>query len=218
MDRIDLRRVDDRLKIARRVFAYPEERHQRRHGPSGYKTYESYREWLRDEFSYRCVFSLIREQWIGRKANFDIDHLESQSLREDLVCNYDNLLYLAHRTNLVRGNRPLPDPCKVALGKCLAVDPDTGEIRALNDVGGRIISVLKLDSLDATEDRLKWLRILRCVAQNDEALFRQLIGYPTDNLRDLSKTKVQVDENSRPNGIAESAFERKRLGTLPDWY
>ncbi len=195
MDRLDLHRVEDRLEIARRVFAYPGEPHRRRHGPFGYTSYESYRDWLRDEFSYRCVFSLLREQWLGRKAHFDIDHLEPQSSRQDLVCEYDNLLYVTHRVNLVRGKRPLPDPGKVALGKCLAVDPDTGDIRALNDVGGRIISILKLDSPDATTDRLKWLRILRCAAQNDEELFRQLIGYPTD-LTDLSKTKVEG--NSRP--------------------
>lgn len=219
MDRIDLRRIADRLEIARRIFAYPEEPHQRRHGPFGYATYGSYREWLRDEFSYRCVFSLVREQWIGRKAHFDIDHFEPQSSREDLVCDYDNLLYLAHRMNLVRGKRPLPDPCKVALGKCLAIDPVTGEIRALDDIGigSKIISVLKLDSPDATEDRRKWLQVIRCFAQNDEALFRRWIGYPTD-LCDLSKKQVDSDHNSRPLGIAESAFERKRTGTLPEWY
>ena len=215
MDRIDLRRVANRLEIARRIFAYPEEPHRRRHGPSGYATYKYYREWLRDEFSYRCVFSLVREQWIGRKAHFDIDHLEPQSSREDLVCDYDNLLYLAHRMNLVRGKRPLPDPCKVALGKCLAVDPVTGEIRALEDVGSKIISVLKLDSPDATEDRLKWLQVIRCFAQNDEAQFRRWIGYPTD-LCDLSKARVE--NNSRPSGIVESTFERERAGTLPEWY
>ena len=217
MDRIDLSRVADRMKIARHIFAYPEEPHRRRHGPSGYATYESYREWLRDEFSYRCVFSLVREQWIGRKAHFDIDHLEPQSTRKDLVCDYDNLLYLAHRMTLVRGKRPLPDPCKVALGKCLAVDSETGEIRALDDIGigSKIISVLKLDSPDATEDRLKWLQVIRCFAQNDEALFRQWIGYPKD-LYDLSKK--EVDHNSRPHGIAESEFERHRAGVLSEWY
>ena len=215
MDRIDLRRVADRLKIARRIFAYPKEQHRRRHGPTGYTIPETYREWLRDDFSYRCVYSLIREQWISRKANFDIDHLESRSSRSDLVCDYNNLLYVTHRVNLVHGKRPLPDPCKVALGKCLEVDPETGEIRALNDVGGRIISILKLDSDDATADRLMWLRILRCAAQGDEGLFRRLIGYPSD-LYDLSK--AQEENNSRPSGIAESAFECDQAGTLPEWY
>ncbi len=215
MDRIDLSRIEDRLKVALLVFAYPEEPHQRRHGPSGYTSYESYRDWLRDDFSYRCVFSLIRETWLGRKAQFDIDHLEPQSSRPDLVSEYDNLLYLTHRVNLVRGKRPLPDPCKVALGKCLKVDADTGEIQALNDVGGKIIRVLKLDNPDATEHRRMWLRILRCVAQTDEQEFRRLIGYPTD-LPDLSKTRAEG--NSLPNGIAESAFERRCAKTLPEWY
>lgn len=215
MDRIDLRRVADRLKIARLIFTYPAEPHRRRHGPTGYSTYEPYREWLRDEFSYRCVYSLIREQWISRKAYFDIGHLKSQSERPDLVCDYNNLLYVTHQVNLVLGNRRLPDPCKVALGKCLEVDPQTGEIKALNMDGRKIIRILKLDSEDAIADRLKWLTILRCVAQCDEQQFRKLIGYPTVQY-DLSKAKVE--NNSRPDGIAESTFERQRAGTLPEWY
>ena len=215
MDRIDLGRVADRLKIARRIFAYPDEPHRRRHGPTGYTTYESYREWLRDDYSYRCVFSLVREQWFSRKSNFEIDHLEPQSSRPDLACDYENLLYLTRQMNQVRNKRPLPDPCKIALGKCLAVDPKTGEIRALNPIGNKILNVLKLDNPDATAFRLMWLRIFQCVAQTDEAQFRQLIGYPKD-LRDLSKSKP--DGNSRPNGIAESAFSRLRAGTLPDWH
>ena len=173
MDRIDLSRVEERLKVARRIFLYPDEPPLRRHGPSGYKTYESYREWLRDEFSFRCVYTLVREAWIGRKAHFEIDHFAPQSEREDLTCEYDNLLYLTHRANLVRGKRSLPDPCYVALG--LMVDPDTGEISASNEFGSRVISILKLDSHDATQDRLKWLRILRSVAQTDEEEFRRLL-------------------------------------------
>ncbi len=36
-------------------FSYPNRPHVRRHGPRGYANYESYRPWLRDEFSFRCV-------------------------------------------------------------------------------------------------------------------------------------------------------------------
>ncbi len=115
----DLSLAEDRLKVVEFAFAYPMARHRRKHGPAGYKGYESYRDWLRDEFSYRCVFSLIRETWTGRTAYFDIDHLRPQSADMTLICDYDNLLYLTHRTNLRKGKLPLPNPGKIALGKCL---------------------------------------------------------------------------------------------------
>ncbi len=215
MDRIDLDSETDRLEIARRIFAYPTETHQRRHGPQGYTSYESYREWLRDEFAFRCVFTLIREEWISRKANFDIDHFEPQASSTDLRCDYDNLLYVTHRTNLVRGRRALPDPGKVAIGDCISVDPESGEIRTLNEIGAKLVRVLKLDSVDATAERLKWLKILRSLAISDAKQFRMRIGYPTE-LRDLSKKRVEG--NSRPNGISDSAYARRNSGTLPDWY
>lgn len=44
-------------------FDYPELAHQRRHGPQGYAGYHSDRPWLRDEFEFRGVYCLIREQW-----------------------------------------------------------------------------------------------------------------------------------------------------------
>ena len=44
-------------------FNYPETPHTRRHGPQGYAGYDSFRPWLRDEFSFCCVYCLVREQW-----------------------------------------------------------------------------------------------------------------------------------------------------------
>jgi hypothetical protein len=220
MEGIDLTRIADRLAVAERVFSYPMGPHRRKHGPCGYRDYESYRDWLRDEFSYRCVFSLAREQWEGRTASFDIDHFEPRATRPDLTCDYDNLLYLAHRVNLVRGKRSLPDPCHVALGRCLHVEPAgerMGEIRALQAPGERIIRVLGLDSEDATAYRRKWLRILRAVAATDERLFRELVGYPQD-LPDLAPGRRRPKENNRPGGLAESAYQLRQAGRLPDWY
>lgn len=220
MDRFDLTSADDRLAVAEQVFSYPTEQHRRKHGPTGYKQYESYRDWLRDEFSFRCVYSLVREQWISRPGNFDIDHFAPQVERPDLICEYDNLLYLAHTINLIRNKRPLPDPCKIALGKCLRVHATgkrIGEIEALNEMGERIIAVLRLDSEDATGFRRRILSMLRSLAINDEASFRDWVGYP-DYLPNLSETNRRNSGNTRPDGIHGSAFEEREKGRLPDWY
>lgn len=200
-----------------RVFVYPDEPHQRRHGPAGYTDYESYRDWLRDEFSYRCVFSLLRETW--PQTRFHIDHLIPQKERTDLVCDYDNLILLEGRLNLVKGKRRLPDPCKVGLGHHLVVCTSgerAGCIEARNGskIGERIIRVLRLDSEDATQIRRDWIGILQSVARTDEPRFRKFIGYPK-KLPDLRACRV---ENTREAGLNQSAKHLFNNGNLPDWY
>lgn len=217
METFDLTIERDRLALVERVFVYPDEPHQRRHGPVGYTDYESYREWLRDEFSYRCVFSLLRESW--PQIRFHIDHLISQKERPDLICDYDNLILLEGRLNLVKGKRRLPDPCKVALGKHLVVytnGEQMGCIKALDgsEVGEWIIRVLRLDSDDATQTRRKWIGVLRSVAQTDEQLFREFVGYPK-NLPNLCKSRIK---NTRETGLHQSARQLLDNGKLPDWY
>src|SRR5258708_6259440 len=44
-------------------FQYPAAPHVRRHGPQGYADAASFRPWLRDEFTFRCVYCLQREVW-----------------------------------------------------------------------------------------------------------------------------------------------------------
>ena len=75
-------------------FAYPLAPHVRKHGPRGYHGYESYREWLRDEFNFRCVLCLFREQWPGAQA-FEIDHLLPRAKYPEKEYDYNNLLYLS---------------------------------------------------------------------------------------------------------------------------
>jgi hypothetical protein len=58
------------------IFDYPNRLSHRRHAPSGYAKYESYRPWLRDEFIFRCVYCLKREQWGHVTSEFDIDHFQ----------------------------------------------------------------------------------------------------------------------------------------------
>ena len=90
---------------------------------------------------------------MSAQTRFHIDHLISQKERPDLVCDYDNLILLEGRLNLVKGKRRLPDPCKVALGKHLVVctkGERTGYIEARDnsEIGEWIIRVLRLDNED----------------------------------------------------------------------
>jgi hypothetical protein len=217
MESFDLTRESDRLALVQRVFVYPSEPHIRKHGPAGYIDYESYRDWLRDEFSYRCVFSLFREAW--PQTRFHIDHLISQKDRPDLVCDYDNLILLEGRLNLVKGKRRLPNPCEVSLGESLLVHTNGEkmgciEARNGNKLGELIIRVLRLDSEDATNTRRLWLELLRATAQVNEGLFRELIGYP----RKLPNLRAAKVDNKRESGLSQSAKDLADSGRLPEWY
>jgi len=66
-------------------FAYPTVPHQRRRGPSGYKNYQDFKPWLRDEFTFRCVYCLEREMWYpSRAAAFSVEHIEPRSADDSL--------------------------------------------------------------------------------------------------------------------------------------
>jgi hypothetical protein len=57
-------------------FAYPVTAHERRHSPAGYVDYQNYKPWLRDEFTFRCVYCLERERWYpSGAAAFSVDHV-----------------------------------------------------------------------------------------------------------------------------------------------
>src|SRR4051812_13664188 len=53
-------------------FEYPAGVHVRRHGPSGWTEYQRYRSWLRDEFCFRCVYCLLREQWLDMRRGLQV--------------------------------------------------------------------------------------------------------------------------------------------------
>jgi hypothetical protein len=48
------------------AFVYPTTPYSRRHGPLGYTDYKVFKPWLRDEFSFYCVFCLVRERLVPK--------------------------------------------------------------------------------------------------------------------------------------------------------
>src|SRR5438309_7682660 len=61
----------------------------RRHGPQGYLDYKHYKPWLRDDFSFRCVYCLCRETWLpDGEACFGSDHVLPQSRTTEEPSNY----------------------------------------------------------------------------------------------------------------------------------
>jgi hypothetical protein len=197
-------------------YAYPAMPHQRRHGPSGWNDYHRYRPWLRDEFSFRCVYCLERELWRDMRVAMHIDHFEPQSLHAELGCVYTNLLYLCPNCNSLKRARALPDPCVTALGKCLRVHKD-GRIEAINADGSSIIEVLALDQPTATRRRRMIIGVILSSAASDWKTFVEWMGYPPD-LPNLSEPRNTPPSNSKPEGVAVSHYEKRLRGELPEIY
>jgi hypothetical protein len=202
------------------VFAYPEVPHGRRHGPQGYVDDEHYKPWLRDEFTFRCVYCRCREVWFpDGDRNFSVEHARPTSLSSEGLTAYDTLLYACCQCNAARGAALLPlDPCG-SLHEHLEVSGD-GTIRGLTPAGEDLIRISRLDRPNLTAFRrllLDTLALLRRKRDQEAGdLLRRYLGYPA-NLPNLAALRPP-DGNTRQEGIANCGFERRRRGELADVY
>jgi len=196
-------------------FDYPAEPHKRRHGPLGYADYASYRPWLRDEFLFRCVYCLLREQWGLIRGVFALDHFHPVAIHPEKVTDYDNLLYACVRCNLLKGSQVVPDPTQVLLAASVHVREDGG-IEADSVEAERLIRILRLNDPEFREYRLLWMQILRLAALRDHDLHQRLLAYPAD-LPDLAAL-APPEGNTRPGGVAESCHARRQREALPTTY
>ena len=195
-------------------FRYPMKPHVRRHGPQGYPRYDRYREWLRDEFDFRCVYCLRRESWTQLKAEFDLDHLLPRALRPDLETSYDNLVYSCHTCNLAKGAHLVPDPHVHIYGKCVRVNAD-GTVSPLNEEGEILIGELDLDAASKVRWRQLYLDAVRLARQSgDITMLHSLLGLPVE-LPNLAGKKPPTG-NSRPGGLHMSWYARQARGEVPD--
>ena len=197
------------------MFDYPDPRSHRRHGPAGYARYQSYRPWLRDEFTFRCVYCLKREQWGQVTGEFDIDHFRPQTCRPDLAADYPNLVYSCRRCNGVKLDQEVADPFLVMTGTRIAAMPD-GTVRGTDAAATRLILQLDLNSPRLVQWRIMWMRIAALSRKRDRRLLRRLIGFPED-LPDLRRLRPPAG-NTRPVGITESWAALAKQGKLPDHY
>lgn len=203
----------EKTKVAPFPFTYPP-KHTRQHGPTGYKDYGSFRDWLRDEFTFRCVYCLRREQWGLVTRTFDIDHFTPQSRDSSATLVYENLLYVCGACNSLKSADLVPDPTAISFRDSVSVAED-GTIRALNDAGRLLIEILRLDNEDYTRFRNLIIRTLRTLAANDPETFLLWMSYPLE-LPDLSK--LRPPENSKPDGVHDCYFARRSRGELEATY
>jgi hypothetical protein len=198
-------------------FGYAAVPHQRKHGPQGYTNYQEYKDWLRDEFVFRCVYCLEREMWYpSRAAAFSVDHVVPQVEDDTLLCQYGNLVYACLWCNSAKQDVKLIDPTATAFGQHIRVEAD-GTITALTVEGQDLIDLLHLDKHPAVAVRAEYLRLLRLKEQHpsDPEIHRHFIEafrYP-DDLPNLT-TLRPPGGNAREAGRKSCYFELQRTNQL----
>jgi hypothetical protein len=195
-------------------FEYPAARRARIHGPRWYNEYESYRSWLRDEFVFRCVYCLCREQWGRVTGEYDLDHFVAQKTDPARKAEYDNLGYACRRCNLTKAGESVPNAMGMT-AKHLRVQHD-GTLRAYSTEAETFLFKLDLNAPRMVAWRLLWIRMVDLAGEHDATLFQQLMGYP-DGLPNLARLRPPGG-NSRPAGIAASHFARRARRELPATY
>ena len=196
------------------IFDYPDPRSGRNHGPAGYSSYESFRPWLRDEFTFRCAYCLKRETWGQVTGEFELDHFEPQSLVPDRELDYFNLVYTCRRCNAVKRDRTVEDPLVVLSSDSVTVLPD-GILRSDLPETNRLIRQLDLNSPRLVKWRVMWMRIVDLAKERNAELYHQLTTFP-DDLPDIAK--LRPPRNSQPEGIELSWYAKRDRGQLPQSY
>lgn len=194
-------------------FEYPSAPHVHRHGPHGYTDYARFLPWLRDEFSFRCVYCLTRERWGLVLGSFHMDHFLAVAHQPGLLLDYDNLRYACVSCNLAKGHRKIPDPLIELTSAKVQVASD-GTIHSDYPSAARLIELLGLDGSDYVRFRKLIIDTVE-LAQQKPDVYQQWMRYP-DKLPHLRRRKPP--HNVRPTGVEQSAYARRERGELPPTY
>lgn len=208
-------------------FTYPNLPHARKHGPKGYLRYTSYKDWLRDEFSFRCVYCLFRERnYPNGQAAFGVDHQVAKSAWMPWALVYENLVYACNLCNSAKGIQPVLDPCFQAFSNHLRVLMD-GTLIGLSVDGNDLIDLLHLNRPNLIEKRLGLIIIEQMVQRASSSnltlaeqaqinALKNELRYPLD-LPDLGSL-MPPRGNIRSAGVLNCFFALRAQGLLPDTY
>jgi hypothetical protein len=203
-------------------FAYPTTHHLRRHGPKGYQDYGDYKPFLRDEFTFRCVYCLERELWHPNwDGSFSADHFIPKAVAPDRETDYENLVYACVRCNSYKNTNLISlDPTQVAFSTHFTVSED-GHIAGLSEPAKDLIDLLDLDHDPALSVRRRILQVLTLKQKypDDPVMHELFLGYFAfpQELPDLSRRNPPRG-NSKPHGVKTSYYEQRRQKTLSETY
>lgn len=202
----------DKQEVAEWIFDYSIEPLIRKHGPKGYSDPASYKPWLRDEFTFRCIYCLIREVWRSDgQDSFSVEHLKSRDGSPELTGVYQNLGYACLACNSRKQNLPLPfDPCAEPLGRHITMKPN-GELEAATENGKRLIELCRLNRKRLVEFRQRMISLVQVLEMSDDVKAAESLRTLTDLPSDLPNLSVlrPPGGNDNPDGIKQSYFAKK---------
>jgi hypothetical protein len=207
-----------------RPFRYPTSIHSRRHGPAGYRNYESFKDWLRDEFHFRCVYCLFRERWYPNGSmGFSVDHVIPRSVDRggSSERDYANLVYACNRCNSNRVVAHVLNPTQCSLGEHLEVRHEDGSVLGRTDEGWRSIRILQLNDPVLCDHRRRILALLDLKRESPDNpaihnLFVRVFGYP-DDLPDLRRLRPPFG-NTKPGSEESCYYALRERGELEEAY
>lgn len=203
-------------------FAYATAKHERKHHPSGYASHAGFKPWLRDEFSFRCVYCLEREMWYPNRADsFDVEHVLPKSDKlphVHLTLDYMNLVYACSRCNGAKGTQLFIDPTATAFGDHIALGNE-GQLVAKTKDGERLIEKLHLNESPAIVNRRLILNIIQAMVEHPtnqpiREIFLSKFAFP-EILPDLKGCRVP---NSKSPSEDSCYHELRQRHDLPDFY
>ncbi len=203
------------------IFCHHSSAIARRHAPAGYSDYTSFKDWLRDDFEFRCVYCLDRERFAPDGSHrFAVEHVVPKSAAPQRGTDYSNLLYSCNRCNIQKGVETIADPTVTAFGGLLRFK-ETGEYESLDSEGIRLIRGLDLNHPHRVMARKRITAICKMVCKPDADLelvevAKSYLKYP-DDLPDLGQKRPQGG-NGCPGSHEQCHYARRERGELPEWY
>ena len=190
------------------------------HGPR-YCGYSRYRDWIRDEFCFRCSVCWRREIWLGGDSFFELDHWDPVSVSPGRVNDYENMVYMCGSCNRLKGDGTPPlDPRSDEVEKHLTVDVLTGKVCATTESGDDYIKFFDLNDGQLVKFRLEKVRgILLALDAGDQFTLESILGFPV-NLPCLKGKKPRRNTRRDSHRTAFRFIQSK--GMLPalficDW-
>jgi hypothetical protein len=205
-------------------FDYPVSARTRRHGPAGYEDHGSFKDWLRDEFTFHRVYCLFRERWYpSGYRSFSVEHVIPRSADKDgpTELDYQNLVYACTRCNAFRVVENVLNPIQTALNNHMEVNGKDGSIIGLTAEGEKTVRILKLNDPILCRHRRRAFVVLEIKTENPDNLaahdlFIQVLGFPED-LPDLRRLRPPCG-NTVPGSEDRCYYALRERGELGQVY
>lgn len=110
-----------------------------------YKSYRSFKKYLKEDFNSRCGYTDCPDFWFGGSKTFHIDHFKPKTKNPELEVEYSNLVYCCSYVNILKSDDEgdYIDPCDADLNEHFKRSSD-GSIIPISNEGEYMHKSLKL--------------------------------------------------------------------------